>query len=142
MVYKVSSFGVLQEISYQPTEADNKLRCKGFPSYNLIGSMYYPIYSFAQSDVTSAKGILDSFIIELMNTTANHKVYIVAYSGNNLSKKRYENLLIELKKHVFDKRKVSPESFQIIDGGKSNSFYMDIFIIEKNYPPPVPSPKN
>lgn len=139
VVYWVNSLEVIEEISYLPTEADNHLRCKGFLTYNPMGSTYYPDDSFYQKDVQTAKAILDTYIYHITETTG-FKCYVIMYSGTDVSKKEYQKLLIQLKRFAFEERKVSPESFEIIDGGVRDLFSVDVFFIKKNYPPPVPSP--
>lgn len=139
-IYLVDFWGVLKSINYMPLEADNNLRCKGFSAYNPFGAIVYPNEKLTQNELPSMETFLDRNFINLVNNPGT-KIYAVAYSGSDVSAKKYKNLLLRLKKHAYKTRKISPESFEIIDGGKRDLFSVEIFWLNQDAPRPVPSPK-
>jgi hypothetical protein len=142
IVYRVNALNFLTQTDYLPLESDNLLRCKGFLPYNPIGSIYPVTDSFTERDLPSIQGILDVSIINLLNSSGNFKIYLVIYSGRNISSKQYKILSSKIKEFAYQKRNLSNDSFEVIDGGKSNIFQANIFVINKKLPPPVPNPIN
>jgi hypothetical protein len=132
--------GRLNAMRFMPLETDNKLRCEGFPHYNPMGSIYYPTGTTEEMDIETLNQWLDSFIIQSKHVSTLYRTYVFVYFGDNLHKREYGTLFERLKNHAYLKRRISLEDFKIIKGGKRAKFGMEVFIIRRGAPPPVPSP--
>jgi hypothetical protein len=134
----VFSDGELVSITIAPKSSDNHLRCKGFPTYNLAGASYIPSdYSYRKTDLRTAKDNIDPLILTMPKGA---KVYIVAYSGSNLSGKKYDNYLQQIKRYIRSRKEVDHSRVVVIDGGKRKQFGVELYFISKDYPPPMPQP--
>lgn len=131
----------LRYISFDPKEEDNYLRCPCYPPYNPMRRIYHPNYDFEDSDTKNLTFQLDSSYLDGENSKKPYTVYLMVYSGENVTKQRYNTFLKEARKHWDEKRKYPPENLKIIRGGKRNTgFYVNIFLLPKDLPPPIPEP--
>jgi len=131
---------VVTRIRFMPNALNNSLRCQGFPSYNTIGALYYPALNFYEKDLKHLNAFLDVPIIEAQSLGDQFKTYVIVYCGEDFTGTQYTDLLIAVRKHVYEGRKVSPAIFEVIDGGRRDKFAVDVFHLPKDNPPPVPSP--
>jgi hypothetical protein len=130
--------GKLDSITITPKVSDNHLRCKGFPPYNLAGASYIPSdYSYKKTDFKTAKNNIDPLILTMPEGA---KVYIVAYSGSNLSGKKYDNYLQQIKSYIRSRKQVDQSRVVVIDGGRREEFRVELYFLSKDYPPPMPRP--
>ena len=141
IIYDVDRLlGLVNKIRYVPIELNNNLRCNGFPPYNPAGSIYLPESSFTKKNIEEARGILDVFLVDVLNRPPSAKTYLITYAGKDISDKEYLKLFEGIKRYVYKKRKISPELFEIINGGRRDTYSVEVFYLQKTAPPPVPSP--
>jgi hypothetical protein len=129
----------VKQVLYMPRESDNNLRCDGFPPYHPVGSMYAPQSSFG--DKAEATGFLDNLIVEMLNlNSAEWVAYTIVYVEKELSDSEYDKLFKKFENYVYKKRKASSEMLRLTKGGRRESFSIEVFILKKDQPPPMPSP--
>ena len=131
------ALNVVKYISFMPKESDNNLRCKGFPTYNPIGSIYSPDDALRKENVYVG---LDVLVTESMVRPPETMNYVIVYAGKSTSKSDYDKLFKSYETHLYKKRKALPEKIMLIKGGKRESFSIEVFNLRKDDIPPVPSP--
>ena len=128
---------VLTESQITPKVSDNHLRCKGFPPYNVASDYYSPDKTFK---LTSKE--LKDFIEMSSLALPNHlKLYLVTYRGSDMSKKKYDSYLWRIRGYINSKKWANQKAVVMIDGGRTKEeSKVELFPLNKDYPPPVPRP--
>ena len=72
----------LQSITRWPVDADNPLRCSGFPVYRITGATYSANESFFYPEEGIAR--IENGLIFLRQSAPGFKLYALVYSGENL----------------------------------------------------------
>lgn len=139
--YIVSPIKEIIAISYLPLESDNNLRCKGFPYYTVAGATYRPADSFTITHIEKGKARIENNLIGLKDFEADLKMYVIFYSGDNITTQKYKEYLSKTRKFFYKTLNESQKTIEIIDGGRRKTFKIDIFFLPINYPPPTPTPE-
>lgn len=127
----------IKQIRFLPTQADNKLRCRGFSSYNPAGVLYANNSVFRKKDTLSN---LDILTTEAMNRPVGFVTYVIFYADKAMSDRAFEKLIKGYETHLYRRRKANPANIKLVKGGRRESFIAEVFIIRKDGPVPVPSP--
>lgn len=137
-VFHPIDFDSIQWTRYVPSIRDGDLRCHGFFPYNPMGATYHIFETLSR--VEDANGFLDNVKLQADHNPDAH-TYVIAYSGEDFSGKKFYDFLSNMKKHAFEKRKLSKDRMTFVDGGRLKKFGVDVFMIKKDFPPPVPAGK-
>lgn len=127
----------LSSITSTPKLSDNNLRCKGFPPYNTAAASYYNNLRYPLNDINAIKNAMRLYLSII---TKSDKGYVVAYSGNDMSKEEQNNYLQEIRKYILSQKEIKPNDIIIIDGGKRISSEVEMYFLPNNYPTPMPKP--
>lgn len=72
----------------------------------------------------------------------NHlKLYLVTYWGSDMPRKKYDSYLRRIRGFISSKKWADQKAVIIIDGGRTKEeSKVELFPLDKDYPPPVPRP--
>lgn len=131
-------------ITYIPKKTDNYLRCDGFPPetqyFTMNTTSFYNPALNKKEGLNMILSYTDSFIIGAMNEYTDFKGYVLVYFDHKLSFEEYKIRLNELKKHIFDTRKISPERLTVIEGGLREDSIIEFYTLSKEMKSPTPNP--
>jgi hypothetical protein len=136
--YTINPLGILEKITYLPTENNQYLHCRGFPKYSVAGTVYIPISRDRFSNIGELKlqinKVVDSFADE------NIKIYVNLYLGDDLKSAKYKKILGQFKNYIFNERKIPAKFVLLTDGGRREKSTVEIFVLPSTYPAPTATP--
>jgi hypothetical protein len=138
--YSVSSEGTVNSIKYFPSSDDVNLRCKCFPAED--GSMERTI-SFDQFGNVSRDSLfarLDNYAIQLTNSPADWKGYVILYSPLSAGRTSVTAYRERVSNWLFVKRQLDPRRLTVVDGGHRENFAGELFLLAAGVEPPWPLP--
>ena len=137
--YEVSQDGTITAVSYIPSASDNYLRCSGFPPEDASTTRYKHFDEYSKSAVTDENARLDNFAVELENNQG-FTGYIIAYAGRRARVGEARTNANDLRSYLTKKRGVEPNRVVAIDGGHREKSTIELYLIARDLPPPVPTP--
>ena len=126
--YAVLSNGVVNSISYIPSNADDSLRCSGFSIADRGITNYGRFDEYGDLDFRSETGRLDSFAIAL-NQATKLKGYILVYAGKVACPNEARKRANRARSYLINKRGLKPTQIEIIDGGYRQSFLVELYAL-------------
>lgn len=137
--YSVSASGFVTSVSYQPSVKDNYLRCAGFPltdggvtAYNRYNEFFYG----KLDDITSELG---AFVIQLQKSP-DYKGYVIIYAPYNKKIPGIEEFSNKAKDYMIDDLRTDPRAIEVIRGGYREEATVELFLIPRQWPAPIPTP--
>ena len=137
--YSVSWDGTLESIWYGPSVKDNNLRCAGFPPTDGGVTAYTPYHEFPYKTVDDIKSRIGDFGIRLVEDR-KFKGYVIVYRTGDKKTNPIARLMTTTKKYLIRKLNVDARAVEVIDGGFRERPTVELFLIPRDWPPPVPTP--
>lgn len=132
--------GDVEVVHKFPSMNQSSFRCRGFPSYHPVGSIYAAQLNYYESDVNGILQFLDSANISARSGTGTSKTYVLVYRTMQMKTKPYARLIKAMRDHVHKTLGLSSSDIEIIDGGKRNKFAVDLYVLSVLLPAPFPQP--
>jgi hypothetical protein len=129
----------IKSIRHLPKTSDVAQRCRDFPAYNPAGAIYLPQLSFLHPEIGPER--LDAAAADLRNGPDELRVYVVVYASKGMFASEYSKLLDSYRSHLYTKRRLSNKKIIVLRGGWREEFSGEIFYLQVDSPPPVPSPE-
>ena len=136
--YSVSSLGTVASIWYGPSVKDNHLRCAGFPFTDGGVTAYTPYYEFFFETLEDMKGHLGEFGVRLIKEP-QFKGYVIVYGGKD-KKIDIGKFSKSAKDYLIEELNIDPDSLDAINGGYREKATVELFLIPRDWPPPVATP--
>lgn len=137
--YSVSTAGLVTEIKYSPTINDNELRCPGFPPTDGGITSYRPYHEFHYNTVEDLTSSLGEFGIRL-SKSPQYKGYVVVYAGIKQKDPRVGEFANSVTTYLIQELQIRPAAIKVINGGYREAPTVELFLLPKDWPAPVPSP--
>lgn len=141
--YYLSPYDELERIEYIPTSSnssDNKLRCKNFPSYNPMNTVYAPFLTYEIKNWKTDISEINNLIAGFRNLT-DYKLYVFVYFSKGTSEKTKTSYVSTLRMYIKKNLKHNDKSIKVVYGGARDSSKVVSFILPENLPEPTPIPK-
>lgn len=139
IMYEVAQNATITGISYIASTRDNYLRCSGFPSEDASTARYKHFDEYSKKAVTDESARLDNFAVELQNNQ-DFRGYVIAYAGRRARADEAQTSANEVKGYLTKKRGVEPKRIVTIDGGHREQTTVELYLLSRDLPPPVPTP--
>ncbi len=132
-------------IEYYPAASEAHLRCpEAAERERQITSgeseVRQPDVYFWDSSPQQRHVYLDSFADQLQKSPVDSMVYIIAYAGQVARVGEAQARASEAKDYLTQKRQINPRRTVILDGGYRDQAGVELFIITRGQPKPLPSP--
>lgn len=139
LLYFVREFDKeLLRLTFHPSQSDATKRCKGFPEFRVLPTVYSSYESFNDlGDLDSwDEGLLGDFASRL-SSNANLNGYIFIYSKDPCTK-GVSNLKSRIEKWLIESNKLSSSRITVFSGGVRDKDIVDVFLMSNKNSPPVP----
>lgn len=137
--YAVSTSGLLTETSYMPSINDNSLRCAGFPLTDGGVTAYAPYDVFPYRSLDDITSRLGEFAVRLQKLP-DYQGYIVVYATRNTMVPGVATFADKARAYLIDTIGTEPRVITAINGGYRERPTVEIFLIPKSWPAPIPTP--
>ena len=126
------------QVTYFPPSKESGKRCEGFPPYNGLPAPrpFDTIFNRNKSEINSR---LDNLAIELLRIK-QLRGYVVAYAAKISRRGEAKKMAEDARRHLIEKRMISPDRLVAIDGGFRETAQYDLFMLSLDMPPPTPTP--
>jgi len=136
LVYAINDNGEVERILHYPTPADNKLRCKGFPAFDLVSFYYEPYRQYNVQNLQDFERDLIDLIINC-EREPDHIAYIIVYDRFSDSDRP---LFPRIDQLISGKIRKDLNNLKTVYGGCREESGIDVFFIRKGLPPVIPTP--
>jgi len=139
--YKVSDSGLVTWIDYIPKRADYSLRCGNFPMIPDLGySEFKPLDTYSNIHPADERARLDNFSIWL-HEQSEMKGYILFYASKKFPLRSAKLRALHARNYLVNVRRLNPKRIKIVNGGYSEQFQIELYIVPASAGPPTPRPR-
>jgi hypothetical protein len=131
--------GLVISISYVPSVKDNHLRCAGFPSTDGGITAYSPYNQFSFDTFNDITDRLGEFVSRL-HQSPEYKGYIIVYARHDKAMPGVKDFASAARDYLIKEFETDPKTIQAINGGYREQPTVELFLIPKEWPAPVPTP--
>ena len=136
--YSVTSSGTVASVWYGPSIKQNKLRCAGFPPTDGGITAYRPYTEFPFETVDDIKNRLGEFGVRLLKEP-QLKGYIIVYGQRN-KVTPIDQFVTSTKSYLLEELTINPNSVEVTNGGYRSDATVELFVIPREWPPPIATP--
>jgi hypothetical protein len=135
--YSVTSSRTVASVWYGPSIKQNKLRCAGFPPTDGGITAYRPYYEFPFETVEDVNRLAE-FGVRLLKEP-QLKGYIIVYQQRNKGD-AVERFVKSAKAYLVEDLNINPNSVEVSNGGYREYATVELFLIPREWPPPIATP--
>jgi hypothetical protein len=136
--YSVTSSGTIESVWHGPSTKQNKLRCAGFPPTDGGITAYRPYYEFQFETLDDVKDRLGDFGVRLVKEP-QLKGYIIVYGQHNKIAP-IDRFVTSAKAYLLEELNINPNTVEASNGGYRESATVELFLIPREWPPPIATP--
>lgn len=134
--------GEVISINYFPAASNNHLRCpeaRNALNNGRGSTVYQTLDTYHNVPFEAEKAVLDNFAISLLEAPEKEG-YLIAYAGRCGRDAEAHERAERAKSYLVGERGIKPERIVTIDGGHREEFTVELYIVPRQAPAPIPTP--